>query len=41
MRVRIGAEQVGGDGMLEEGVAQHLKALQVEAIAGVGQGEGL
>ena len=37
VRVGVGAEQVRGDGVLQEGVSQHLQPLQVEAIAGVGQ----
>ena len=41
MGVGVRAEKVGGDGVLEERVAQHLQALQIEAIAGVGQGERL
>lgn len=36
MSIRVGAEQVGGDGMFEEGVSQHLQPFQVEAVAGVG-----
>lgn len=39
--VGVGAEQVGGDGVLQEGVSQHLQALQVEAVAGVGQSQRL
>lgn len=39
--VRVGAEQVCGDSMLEERVTEHLQALQVEAVAGVRQGQGL
>lgn len=39
--VGVGAEQIGGDGVLQKGVAEHLKPLQVEAVAGVGQSQGL
>lgn len=39
--VGIGAEQVRGDGVLQERVSQHLQPLQVEAVAGVGQSQGL
>lgn len=39
--VGVGAEQIRGNGVLEERVAEHLQALQVEAVAGVGQGQGL
>lgn len=34
--IRVGTEQVCGDGMLEERVTEHLQPLQVEAVAGVG-----
>lgn len=34
--VGVSTEQVGGDGVLQERVSQHLQTLQVEAIAGVG-----
>lgn len=33
--IRVGTEQVCGDGMLEERVAKHLQPLQVEAVAGI------
>lgn len=41
MCVGVGAEQVGGDGVLQEGVAEHLEPFQVEAVAGIGQSQGL
>lgn len=41
VRVRVGAEQVGGDGVLQEGIPEHLEPFQVEAVAGVGQSQGL
>jgi len=39
--VGVGAEQVRGDGVLQERVSQHLQPLQVEAVAGVGERQGL
>lgn len=39
--VGVGAEQVGGDGVLQEGVSKHLQALQIEAVAGIGQSQRL
>lgn len=41
MGVGVSAEEVRGDGMLEEGVPQHLQPLQVEAVAGIGERERL
>lgn len=41
MGVRIGAEQVCGDGMLQKRISQHLQPLQVEAVTGIGQSQGL
>lgn len=39
--IGISAEQVGGDGVFEERVAQHLQTLQIKPVAGVGEGQGL
>lgn len=36
MSVRVGTEQVCGDGMLEKRVTKHLQPLQVEAVTGIG-----
>lgn len=41
MGVRVSAEQVGGDAVFQERVAQHLQPLQIEAVTGVGEGQGL
>lgn len=41
MSIRVGTEQVCSDGMLQERVTEHLQPLQVEAVAGIRQGQGL
>ena len=39
--VGVLAEEVAGDGVLEEGVPDGLQPLQVDGVVGVGHGEGL
>ena len=41
VQVRVGAVEVGRDGVLEEGVPDGLESLEVDGVVGFGHGEGL